>query len=39
MLSFIDVMKIFGGLFVLIVPLLLLAKTPRAGKRNTASAN
>ena len=42
MLSFIDVMKIFAGLFVLIVPLLLLAKPPRAGKRtnnNVAAAH
>jgi DHA2 family multidrug resistance protein len=34
MLSFMDVMKIFGGLFILTLPLLLLAKPPRAGKRN-----
>jgi DHA2 family multidrug resistance protein len=38
MLSFLDVMKIFGGLFILIVPLILLAKSPRAGKRNNAAA-
>ena len=33
-LSFLDVMKIFAGLFILIVPLLLLAKPSRAGKPN-----
>jgi MFS transporter, DHA2 family, multidrug resistance protein len=28
MLSFIDLMKVFGGLFILILPLILLAKSP-----------
>jgi DHA2 family multidrug resistance protein len=33
MLAFIDVLRVFGGLFVLTVPLVLLARSPRAGKR------
>lgn len=32
MLSFLDLMKIFGGLFIIILPLILLAKPPRTGK-------
>jgi len=38
MLSFLDLMKLFGGLFILITPLILLAKSPRAGKRSPAEA-
>jgi DHA2 family multidrug resistance protein len=33
MLSFLDLMKIFGGFFILTLPLILLAKPPRAAKR------
>ncbi len=33
MLSFLDIAKFFGGLFVVIVPLIWLARPPRAGKR------
>jgi MFS transporter, DHA2 family, multidrug resistance protein len=39
MLSFIDLMKFFGVLFVAIIPLILLAKTPRAGRSPSASAS
>jgi DHA2 family multidrug resistance protein len=38
MLSFLDLMKLFGGLFILIVPLILIAKPPRAGKRRAGEA-
>jgi MFS transporter, DHA2 family, multidrug resistance protein len=38
MLSFLDLMKIFGGLFVLILPLIYLAKPPRAEKRGPEAA-
>ena len=38
MLSFLDLMKLFGGLFILITPLILLAKSPRVGKRSPAEA-
>jgi MFS transporter, DHA2 family, multidrug resistance protein len=38
MLSFIDLMRLFGVLFVVIVPLILLAKPPRTGKRQPAEA-
>jgi MFS transporter, DHA2 family, multidrug resistance protein len=38
MLSFIDLMRLFGVLFVVIVPLILLAKSPRTGKRSPAAA-
>jgi DHA2 family multidrug resistance protein len=33
MLAFLDLMKLFGGLFVLTVPLVWLTRPPRAGKR------
>jgi MFS transporter, DHA2 family, multidrug resistance protein len=36
MLSFIHLMRLFGVLFVVIVPLILLAKPPRSGKRQPA---
>jgi MFS transporter, DHA2 family, multidrug resistance protein len=32
MLSFLDLMKIFGGLFILILPLIWLARSPRSAK-------
>jgi DHA2 family multidrug resistance protein len=32
MLSFLDLMKIFGGLFILILPLIWLARPPRTAK-------
>jgi DHA2 family multidrug resistance protein len=39
MLSFLDLMRLFGGLFVLIIPLIWLAKPPRPGKRPPAEAS
>jgi hypothetical protein len=33
MLSFIDVMRLFGILFVVVAPLILLARPPHTGKR------
>jgi len=33
MLSFLDLMKLFGGLFIVIAPLIWLARAPRAGRR------
>jgi MFS transporter, DHA2 family, multidrug resistance protein len=38
MLSFLDLMKVFGGLFIIILPLVLLAKPPRTGKRQATEA-
>jgi DHA2 family multidrug resistance protein len=38
MLAFVNLMRLFGGLFVLIVPLLWFAKAPRTVKHRTASA-
>ncbi len=38
MLSFLDLMKLFGGLFILIVPLILLARSPRTSKHSPAEA-
>ena len=39
MLSFLDLMKIFGGLFVVILPLIWFAKPPRAGKAPAGAAH
>jgi DHA2 family multidrug resistance protein len=38
MLSFLNLMKLFGGLFILIVPLVWLAKSPRVGRLGPAAA-
>jgi DHA2 family multidrug resistance protein len=38
MLSFLDLMKVFGGLFILIIPLIYLARSPRAGKSSPDAA-
>jgi DHA2 family multidrug resistance protein len=38
MLSFLQLMRIFGGLFLIITPLIWLAKSPRAGKKAPAEA-
>ncbi len=37
MLSFLDLMRLFAGFFVLIIPLILLARSPRAGKKAVGS--
>ena len=39
MLAFLDLMKLFGGLFIIITPLIWLARPPRAGKNATAAAS
>jgi DHA2 family multidrug resistance protein len=39
MLSFIDLMRIFGGLFLIIIPLIWLTKPPRAGKGPAAGGH
>jgi len=39
MLSFLDLMKLFGELFILIIPLIWLAKSPRAGKGPAGAAH
>jgi MFS transporter, DHA2 family, multidrug resistance protein len=39
MLSFIDLMKIFGGLFILIIPLILLTRPPRTSKSSNSGAH
>jgi DHA2 family multidrug resistance protein len=39
MLSFLDLMKLFGGLFVIIAPLIWLARPPRAGRRPAAAVS
>ncbi len=39
MLSFLDLMKLFGGLFILIIPLIWLAKPPRTGKAPAGAAH
>jgi MFS transporter, DHA2 family, multidrug resistance protein len=38
MLSFLDLMKIFGGLFVVILPIIYLARSPRTGKSGPPGA-
>lgn len=38
MLSFLDLMKIFGGLFILILPLIYLARSPHTGKSEPEAA-
>jgi DHA2 family multidrug resistance protein len=38
MLSFLDLMKVFGGLFILIIPLIYLARSPRTGKPGPGAA-
>ena len=39
MLAFLDLMKLFGGLFIIITPLIWLARPPRAGKNAAAAAS
>jgi len=39
MLSFLNMMKIFGGLFILILPLIWLARSPRARKEPSPAAH
>jgi hypothetical protein len=37
MLSFLDMMRIFGGLFVLIVPLVWFTRSPRTRRGSVAA--
>ena len=39
MLSFLDLMRIFSGLVILILPLIWLARPPRSGKRGPAAVH